>query len=76
MALRLQAPARWEPKAAVRSPSCEEGLDRDALKSLDYAGAVVRMATFKKLMKVPKCICPASSGPGRTATAVVDYVEP
>eukprot|EP00435_Cladocopium_sp_Y103_P041067 s3008_g11.t1 len=42
-----------------RSSSCEGGLQRSELLKLDFEDAVVRMATFKKVMKVPSCICTA-----------------
>ncbi|CAL1162320.1 unnamed protein product, partial [Cladocopium goreaui] len=42
-----------------RSSGCEGGLLRSELLKLDFGDAVVRMATFKKVMKVPSCICTA-----------------
>lgn len=34
------------------------GIDWQILKSLNYTGGIVRMATFKKIMPVPTCRCP------------------
>ncbi|CAJ1351426.1 unnamed protein product [Effrenium voratum] len=47
-----------------RSTGCRDGkgLDRRELENLDFTHGLVRMATFKQLMKVPSCICPS----GRT----------
>ena len=39
------------PFAPARSSGCEGGLLRSELLKLDFGDAVVRMATFKKVMK-------------------------